>query len=30
LRLLNLSGCGILEVPKSLGCLTSIRQWFYL
>ena len=26
LRLLNLSGCGILEVPKSLGCLTSIRQ----
>lgn len=25
LRKLNLSGCGILEVPKSLGCLTSLE-----
>jgi len=25
LRKLSLSGCGILEVPKSLGCLTSLE-----
>ncbi|KAG6737786.1 hypothetical protein POTOM_059316 [Populus tomentosa] len=25
LRKLNLSGCGILEVPKRLGCLTSLE-----